>query len=164
MNGPNHQGNDWFPLQLEIAVPTSPHKPGTTRKMIGSPRQLENAVPTSKNPHGVWSHMNYLHTQNIKSGWLSNLRCYFQTRELALESRSKYLHLMLEIVAVWCALITVTVTVNVRRAKTSNSHMSSPDQAKLNLNPCTPRQYLQLVLRAPMASSTGRRHFVGSVN
>uniref|UniRef100_A0A1B6MFX6 Ras-associating domain-containing protein n=1 Tax=Graphocephala atropunctata TaxID=36148 RepID=A0A1B6MFX6_9HEMI len=31
-----------------------PHKPGTTRKMIGSPRQLENAVPTSKNPHGVW--------------------------------------------------------------------------------------------------------------
>lgn len=31
-----------------------PHKPGSTRKMIGSPRQLENAVPTSKNPHGVW--------------------------------------------------------------------------------------------------------------
>ncbi|XP_065209698.1 ras association domain-containing protein 8 isoform X2 [Planococcus citri] len=29
-------------------------KPGSTRKMIGSPRQLENAVPTSKNPHGVW--------------------------------------------------------------------------------------------------------------
>nr|CAD7393609.1 unnamed protein product [Timema cristinae] len=29
-----------------------PHKqPGSTRKMIGSPRQLENAVPTSKNPH-----------------------------------------------------------------------------------------------------------------
>jgi len=31
-----------------------PAKPGTTRKMLGSPRQLENAVPTSKNPHGVW--------------------------------------------------------------------------------------------------------------
>ncbi|XP_014226989.1 ras association domain-containing protein 8 isoform X2 [Trichogramma pretiosum] len=29
-------------------------KPGSTRKMIGSPRQLETAVPTSKNPHGVW--------------------------------------------------------------------------------------------------------------
>ncbi|XP_034949288.1 ras association domain-containing protein 8-like [Chelonus insularis] len=29
-------------------------KPGSTRKIIGSPRQLENAVPTSKNPHGVW--------------------------------------------------------------------------------------------------------------
>uniref|UniRef100_A0A0V0G7V3 Putative ras association domain-containing protein 8 isoform x2 n=1 Tax=Triatoma dimidiata TaxID=72491 RepID=A0A0V0G7V3_TRIDM len=31
-----------------------PHKPGSVRRMIGSPRQLENAVPTSKNPHGVW--------------------------------------------------------------------------------------------------------------
>jgi len=31
-----------------------PSKPGTTRKMLGSPRELENAVPTSKNPHGVW--------------------------------------------------------------------------------------------------------------
>lgn len=31
-----------------------PPKPGTVRKMMGSPRQLENAVPTSKNPHGVW--------------------------------------------------------------------------------------------------------------
>jgi len=31
-----------------------PAKPGSTRKMLGSPRQLENAVPTSKNPHGVW--------------------------------------------------------------------------------------------------------------
>ncbi|XP_026473762.1 ras association domain-containing protein 8-like isoform X2 [Ctenocephalides felis] len=30
------------------------HKPGSTRRMIGSPRQLENAVPTNKNPHGVW--------------------------------------------------------------------------------------------------------------
>lgn len=29
-------------------------RPGSTRRMIGSPRQLENAVPTSKNPHGVW--------------------------------------------------------------------------------------------------------------
>lgn len=29
-------------------------RPGSTRKMIGSPRQLENAAPTSKNPHGVW--------------------------------------------------------------------------------------------------------------
>lgn len=33
---------------------SGPTKPGTTRKMLGSPRQLENAVPTSKNPHGVW--------------------------------------------------------------------------------------------------------------
>jgi len=31
-----------------------PAKPGSSRKMLGSPRQLENAVPTSKNPHGVW--------------------------------------------------------------------------------------------------------------
>jgi len=31
-----------------------PMKPGSSRKMLGSPRQLENAVPTSKNPHGVW--------------------------------------------------------------------------------------------------------------
>merc|ERR1711981_478881 len=31
-----------------------PPKPGSSRKMMGSPRQLENAVPTSKNPHGVW--------------------------------------------------------------------------------------------------------------
>jgi len=31
-----------------------PLKPGSSRKMLGSPRQLENAVPTSKNPHGVW--------------------------------------------------------------------------------------------------------------
>ena len=29
-------------------------RPGSTRRIIGSPRQLENAVPTSKNPHGVW--------------------------------------------------------------------------------------------------------------
>lgn len=33
---------------------SGPHKPGSVRRMIGSPRQLENAVPTSKNPHGVW--------------------------------------------------------------------------------------------------------------
>lgn len=33
---------------------SGPAKPGSTRKMLGSPRQLENAVPTSKNPHGVW--------------------------------------------------------------------------------------------------------------
>ena len=31
-----------------------PPKPGSSRKMMGSPRQLENAVPTSRNPHGVW--------------------------------------------------------------------------------------------------------------
>lgn len=31
-----------------------PHRTGSARKMIGSPRQLENAVPTNKNPHGVW--------------------------------------------------------------------------------------------------------------
>ncbi|CAB4062695.1 RASSF7_8 [Lepeophtheirus salmonis] len=31
-----------------------PPRPGSSRKMLGSPRQLENAVPTSKNPHGVW--------------------------------------------------------------------------------------------------------------
>lgn len=45
---------------LSIAPPEGnkafldPSKPGTTRKMLGSPRELENAVPTSKNPHGVW--------------------------------------------------------------------------------------------------------------
>ncbi|XP_026470605.1 GRIP and coiled-coil domain-containing protein 2-like [Ctenocephalides felis] len=33
------------------------HKPGSTRRMIGSPRQLENAVPTNKNPHGVWGEL-----------------------------------------------------------------------------------------------------------
>ena len=33
---------------------TGPPKPGSSRKMMGSPRQLENAVPTSRNPHGVW--------------------------------------------------------------------------------------------------------------
>uniref|UniRef100_A0A131YP89 Ras association ralgds/af 6 domain family member 8 n=1 Tax=Rhipicephalus appendiculatus TaxID=34631 RepID=A0A131YP89_RHIAP len=30
------------------------NRPGSTRKIIGSPRQLESAVPTSKNPNGVW--------------------------------------------------------------------------------------------------------------
>lgn len=30
------------------------NRPGSSRKIIGSPRQLENAVPTNKNPHGVW--------------------------------------------------------------------------------------------------------------
>lgn len=30
------------------------NRPGSTRRILGSPRQLENAVPTSKNPHGVW--------------------------------------------------------------------------------------------------------------
>lgn len=30
------------------------NRPGSTRKIVGSPRQLENAVPTSKNPNGVW--------------------------------------------------------------------------------------------------------------
>ncbi|XP_055302190.1 ras association domain-containing protein 8 [Sitodiplosis mosellana] len=30
------------------------HRPGSTRRIMGSPRQLETAVPTSKNPHGVW--------------------------------------------------------------------------------------------------------------
>ncbi|KAG4072208.1 hypothetical protein HA402_007618 [Bradysia odoriphaga] len=30
------------------------NRPGSTRRIIGSPRQLETAVPTSKNPHGVW--------------------------------------------------------------------------------------------------------------
>uniref|UniRef100_T1IQR8 Ras-associating domain-containing protein n=1 Tax=Strigamia maritima TaxID=126957 RepID=T1IQR8_STRMM len=30
------------------------NRPGSTRKIVGSPRQLENAVPTNKNPHGVW--------------------------------------------------------------------------------------------------------------
>lgn len=29
-------------------------RPGSTRRIMGSPRQLETAVPTSKNPHGVW--------------------------------------------------------------------------------------------------------------
>ncbi|XP_039287863.1 ras association domain-containing protein 8 [Nilaparvata lugens] len=39
---------------LVVLKAMGPHKPGSTRRMIGSPRQLENAVPTSKNPHGVW--------------------------------------------------------------------------------------------------------------
>ena len=44
-----------FPLFHSDNIDISgPAKPGTTRKMLGSPRQLENAVPTSKNPHGVW--------------------------------------------------------------------------------------------------------------
>ena len=44
-----------FPLFHNDNIDISgPAKPGTTRKMLGSPRQLENAVPTSKNPHGVW--------------------------------------------------------------------------------------------------------------
>lgn len=30
------------------------NRPGSTRKIVGSPRQLESAVPTSKNPNGVW--------------------------------------------------------------------------------------------------------------
>lgn len=37
-----------------ILAPLGAAKPGSSRRMIGSPRQLENAVPTSKNPHGVW--------------------------------------------------------------------------------------------------------------
>lgn len=41
------------PEELKLLL-EGPHKPGSTRRMIGSPRQLENAVPTSKNPHGVW--------------------------------------------------------------------------------------------------------------
>lgn len=41
------------PEELKLIL-EGPHKPGSTRKIIGSPRQLENAVPTSKNPHGVW--------------------------------------------------------------------------------------------------------------
>lgn len=38
----------FFPSDL------GPNRPGSTRRIIGSPRQLETAVPTSKNPHGVW--------------------------------------------------------------------------------------------------------------
>ncbi|CAN8004218.1 unnamed protein product [Ixodes pacificus] len=30
------------------------NRPGSTRKIVGSPRQLESAVPTNKNPNGVW--------------------------------------------------------------------------------------------------------------
>lgn len=41
------------PEELKLLL-EGPHKPGSVRRMIGSPRQLENAVPTSKNPHGVW--------------------------------------------------------------------------------------------------------------
>lgn len=41
-------------LTNKMAQSLGAHKPGSTRKMIGSPRQLETAVPTSKNPHGVW--------------------------------------------------------------------------------------------------------------
>lgn len=39
---------------LLLIILTGAQRPGSTRKMIGSPRQLENAAPTSKNPHGVW--------------------------------------------------------------------------------------------------------------
>lgn len=42
------------PPEESKAFLDGPAKPGSTRKMLGSPRQLENAVPTSKNPHGVW--------------------------------------------------------------------------------------------------------------
>lgn len=42
------------PPEESKAFLDGPTKPGTSRKMLGSPRQLENAVPTSKNPHGVW--------------------------------------------------------------------------------------------------------------
>ena len=41
-------------FNLNVFVVTGPPKPGSSRKMMGSPRQLENAVPTSRNPHGVW--------------------------------------------------------------------------------------------------------------
>lgn len=41
------------PEELKLLL-EGPHKAGSVRRMIGSPRQLENAVPTSKNPHGVW--------------------------------------------------------------------------------------------------------------
>ena len=41
-------------FNLNVFVFTGPPKPGSSRKMMGSPRQLENAVPTSRNPHGVW--------------------------------------------------------------------------------------------------------------
>lgn len=41
------------PEDLKLIL-EGPHKSGSTRRMIGSPRQLENAVPTNKNPHGVW--------------------------------------------------------------------------------------------------------------
>lgn len=37
-----------------VAPVSGSSRPGSTRRIIGSPRQLENAVPTSKNPHGVW--------------------------------------------------------------------------------------------------------------
>lgn len=39
---------------LEAASGGFFNRPGSTRKIVGSPRQLENAVPTSKNPNGVW--------------------------------------------------------------------------------------------------------------
>lgn len=42
------------PPEESKALLDGPAKPGSSRKMLGSPRQLENAVPTSKNPHGVW--------------------------------------------------------------------------------------------------------------
>ena len=48
------QTNSDFRLILNLNLFSGPSKPGTARKMMGSPRQLENAVPTSKNPHGVW--------------------------------------------------------------------------------------------------------------
>ncbi|XP_077561218.1 ras association domain-containing protein 8 isoform X1 [Haemaphysalis longicornis] len=39
---------------LEAASGGFFNRPGSTRKIVGSPRQLESAVPTSKNPNGVW--------------------------------------------------------------------------------------------------------------
>ena len=44
----------WHHFEISSYPFPGPSKPGTARKMMGSPRQLESAVPTSKNPHGVW--------------------------------------------------------------------------------------------------------------
>lgn len=41
-------------MNIILLIFLGAQRPGSTRKMIGSPRQLENAAPTSKNPHGVW--------------------------------------------------------------------------------------------------------------
>lgn len=49
----NHNGHSSSP-EVSNGFNGFFNRPGSTRRMIGSPRQLESAVPTSKNPHGVW--------------------------------------------------------------------------------------------------------------
>uniref|UniRef100_A0A1B0BF74 Uncharacterized protein n=1 Tax=Glossina palpalis gambiensis TaxID=67801 RepID=A0A1B0BF74_9MUSC len=45
----------------EFRLSSRSNKPGSSRRIIGSPRRLENAVPTNKNPHCVWRRRVQLH-------------------------------------------------------------------------------------------------------